>query len=112
MGFRYVPFTPLETFSEFQFHTKIYPPFFRSDIFSVDDTRNKSAHDLYDICEQDYCLTMKTYYVLKKTVLLLAIGMSNICLRFYLIEMLLCYGKNVESAQFHNLQIAVNSISK
>lgn len=55
-----------EAFSEFQFHKKIYPLFFRGNIFSVDDIRNKSAHDLYDICEQDYCLTMKTYYALRK----------------------------------------------
>lgn len=55
-----------EAFSEFQFHKKIYPLFFRGNIFSVDDIRNKSSHDLYDICEQDYCLTMKTYYALRK----------------------------------------------
>ena len=55
-----------ETFSEFQFRKKIYPLFFRGDIFSVDDIRNKSAHDLYNICEQDYCLTMKTYHILRK----------------------------------------------
>ncbi len=55
-----------EIFSEFQFHKKIYPLFFRGNIFSVDDIRNKSAYDLYNICEQDYCLTMKTYYSLRK----------------------------------------------
>lgn len=55
-----------EAFSEFQFHKKIYPLFFRGSIFSVDDIRNKSAHDLYNICEQDYCLTMKTYHALRK----------------------------------------------
>ena len=55
-----------EAFSEFQFHKKIYPLFFRGNIFSVDDIRNKSAYDLYNICEQDYCLTMKTYYALRK----------------------------------------------
>lgn len=55
-----------EAFSEFQFHKKIYPLFFRGGIFSVDDIRNKSAHDLYNICEQDYRLTMKTYHVLRK----------------------------------------------
>ncbi len=55
-----------EAFSEFQFHKKIYPLFFKGDIFSVDDIRTKSAHDLYNICEQDYCLTMKTYHILRK----------------------------------------------
>ena len=55
-----------DTFSEFQFHKKIYPLFFKGDIFSVDDIRTKSAHDLYNICEQDYCLTMKTYHILRK----------------------------------------------
>lgn len=55
-----------EAFSEFQFHRKMYPLFFRGDIFSVDDIRNKSAHDLYNICEQDYRLTMKTYHILRK----------------------------------------------
>ena len=55
-----------EAFSEFQFHKKIYPLFFKGDISSVDDIRTKSAHDLYNICEQDYCLTMKTYHILRK----------------------------------------------
>lgn len=55
-----------EAFSEFQFHRKMYPLFFRGGIFSVDDIRNKSAHDLYNICEQDYCLAMKTYHILRK----------------------------------------------
>lgn len=55
-----------EAFSEFHFHKKMYPLFFRGGIFSVDDIRNKSAHDLYNICEQDYCLTMKTYHILRK----------------------------------------------
>ena len=55
-----------EAFSEFQFHKKIYSLFFRGGIFSVDDIRNKSAHDLYNICEQDYRLAMKTYHILRK----------------------------------------------
>ena len=55
-----------EAFSEFPFHRKMYPLFFRGGIFSVDDIRNKSAHDLYNICEQDYRLTMKTYHILRK----------------------------------------------
>lgn len=55
-----------EAFIEFQYHRKMYPLFFRGGIFSVDDIRNKSAHDLYNICEQDYCLTMKTYHILRK----------------------------------------------
>ena len=54
-----------EAFSEFPFHRKMYPLFFRGGIFSVDDIRNKSAHDLYNICEQDYRLTMKTYHILR-----------------------------------------------
>ena len=41
-----------EAFSEFQFHPKMYPLFFRG--------------DLYNICEQDYCLTIKTYHILRK----------------------------------------------
>ena len=56
-----------EAFSEFPFHRKMYPLFFRGGIFSVDDIRNKSAHDLYNICEQDYRLTMKTYHILRKS---------------------------------------------
>lgn len=55
-----------EAFSGFPLHKKMYPLFFRGDIFSVDDIRNKSAHDLYNICEQDYRLTMKTYHILRK----------------------------------------------
>ena len=60
-----------EAFSEFSFHRKMYPLFFRGGIFSVDDIRNKSAHDLYNICEQDYRLTMKTYHILRKNGIIL-----------------------------------------
>ena len=60
-----------EAFSEFPFHRKMYPLFFRGGIFSVDDIRNKSAHDLYNICEQDYRLTMKTYHILRKNGIIL-----------------------------------------
>ena len=58
--------TIIEASSGFQFRKKIYPLFFRGELFSVDDIRNKSAHELYNVCGQDYCLTMKTYRVLRK----------------------------------------------
>ena len=51
--------TIIEASSGFQFRKKIYPLFFRGELFSVDDIRNKSAHELYNVCGQDYCLTMK-----------------------------------------------------
>lgn len=93
-----------EAFSEFQFHKKIYPLFFRGNIFSVDDIRNKSAHDLYDICEQDYCLTMKTYYALRKNGVMLC-GWND----QYLFEILPQY-KSVRLFKCYRI-IAVSQLS-
>lgn len=55
-----------ETFDEYQFPTKIYPMFFKNGISCIDDFNHKSSHDIYTICEQDYPLTMKAYFILKK----------------------------------------------
>ena len=55
-----------EAFSNCPFPAKLYTLFFQNGIFTMDDLKNKTAHDLYIICEQDYALTMKTYYILKK----------------------------------------------
>lgn len=93
-----------EAFSEFQFHKKIYPLFFRGNIFSVDDIRNKSAHDLYNICEQDYCLTMKTYHALRKNGVTLCGGNDQ-----YLFEILPQY-KSVQLFKQYGI-IAVSQLS-
>ena len=93
-----------EIFSEFQFHKKIYPLFFRGNIFSVDDIRNKSAHDLYNICEQDYCLTMKTYHALRKNGVTLC-GWSD----QYLFEILPQY-KSIQLFKQYGI-IAVSQLS-
>ena len=101
-----------EAFSEFQFHKKIYPLFFRGGIFSVDDIRNKSAHDLYNICEQDYRLTMKTYHILRKNGVILCNWNDQ-----YLFEIIpqnksVSYLRNMGSLQFRSFQIAMKGSSK
>ena len=93
-----------EAFSEFPFHRKMYPLFFRGGIFSVDDIRNKSAHDLYNICEQDYRLTMKTYHILRKNGVILC-GWND----QYLFEIIPQY-KSVQLFEEYGI-IAVSQLS-
>ena len=93
-----------EAFSEFSFHRKMYPLFFRGGIFSVDDIRNKSAHDLYNICEQDYRLTMKTYHILRKNGIILC-GWND----QYLFEIIPQY-KSVQLFEEYGI-IAVSQLS-
>ena len=93
-----------EAFSEFPFHRKMYPLFFRGGIFSVADIRNKSAHDLYNICEQDYRLTMKTYHILRKNGIILC-GWND----QYLFEIIPQY-KSVQLFEEYGI-IAVSQLS-
>lgn len=53
-----------EYFDKYQFPPKIYPLLFQNNIFSLDDFKNMTPHDLYHICGQDYCLTMQIYFIL------------------------------------------------
>lgn len=55
-----------EAFSYCYFPVALHTMFFKNAIFSTDDLKNKTAHDLFLICERDYPLTMKAYYSLKK----------------------------------------------
>ena len=55
-----------EAFSNCHFPARLHTLFFQSGIFSIDDLQHKTAYDLNEICEHDYALTMKTYYILKK----------------------------------------------
>lgn len=55
-----------ETFNEYQFPTKIYPLFFKNGISCINDFHHKTSYDIYTICEQDYPLTMKAYFIFKK----------------------------------------------
>lgn len=60
-----------EAFSNCHFPVTLHTKFFKNAIFSIDDLKNKTAHDLYVICGHDYALTMKTYYTLKKNGIML-----------------------------------------
>lgn len=60
-----------EAFSDCHFPVTLHTKFFKNAIFSIDDLKNKTAHDLYVICGHDYALTMKTYYTLKKNGIIL-----------------------------------------
>lgn len=55
-----------EAFDNCHFPARLHPLFFQHKIFSIDDFKHKTAHDLYIICGRDFTLTMKTYYTLKK----------------------------------------------
>lgn len=55
-----------EAFSNCHFPAMLHTLFFQNKIFSIDDFKHKTAHDLYIICERDFSLTMKTYYTLNK----------------------------------------------
>lgn len=53
-----------EYFDKYQFPSKIYPMLFQNNISCLDDFKHMTAHDLYKICKEDYCLAMQTYYIL------------------------------------------------
>lgn len=55
-----------EALRPYKFSSTLYERFFRYQLFSIEDFRRISAHDLYFICRQEYLLTMKTYNILKK----------------------------------------------
>ena len=46
----------------------LYGKFYKSNISSLDDFNHKTAHDLYNICSQDYILTIKGYGIDIKSV--------------------------------------------
>lgn len=53
--------------AQYNFPAGAYAKFFKSNISSLDDFNHKTVHDLYNICSQDYILTIKVYYILKIT---------------------------------------------
>ena len=53
-----------EYFDRYQFPSKIYPVLFQNNISCLDNFRHMTANDLYQICKEDYCLTMQLYYAL------------------------------------------------
>lgn len=55
-----------DTFSKYNFPSEVYAMFFKNNISSLDDFNHKTTFALYNICCQNYNLTMKTYNILKK----------------------------------------------
>ena len=55
-----------ENFDKYQLPSKIYPMLFRNNISCLDDFRHMTANDLYRTCQEDYSLTMQSYYILKE----------------------------------------------
>lgn len=55
-----------EYFDKYQFPAKIYPMLFQCDISCLNDFKNKTANDLYHICQEDYSLTMRIYFILRE----------------------------------------------
>lgn len=58
-------------YAQYNFPAGAYAKFYKSNISSLDDFNHKTAHDLYNICAQDYILTIKVYYILKKNGIIL-----------------------------------------
>lgn len=44
----------------------IYPLLFQYNIPCLDDFKHKTANDLYHICQEDYSLTMRFYFILRE----------------------------------------------
>lgn len=55
-----------EYFDNYQLPSKIYPMLFQNNISCLDDFKNMTANDLYHICQEDYSLTMQSYFILRK----------------------------------------------
>ena len=55
-----------EYFDKYPFPPKIYPMLFQNNISCIDDFKHMTANDLYLICQEDYNLTMQTYFILKE----------------------------------------------
>ena len=53
-----------EYFDRYHFSPKIYSLLFKYNISHIEDFNHKTSHDLYHICQADYCLTMQTYFIL------------------------------------------------
>nr|WP_305138657.1 DNA-directed RNA polymerase subunit alpha C-terminal domain-containing protein [uncultured Schaedlerella sp.] len=54
------------SFEQYHFPVKIYPMLFRNHIFYLDDFKHLTANRLFEICCEDYRLTMQAYYILTK----------------------------------------------
>lgn len=55
-----------KAFMQYRFSTRLYESFFENHIYSIDTFKQMSSYDLYLICEEDYMLTLDTYYILKE----------------------------------------------
>lgn len=55
-----------EYFDRYHFPPKIYSLLFKYNISHIEDFNHMTPHDLFHICQEDYCLTMQTYLILVK----------------------------------------------
>lgn len=55
-----------EYFDKYRFPSKIYPMLFQNNISCIDDFKHMTTNDLYLICQNNYSLTMQTYFILKE----------------------------------------------
>ena len=100
-----------QSFIEYHFSNELLEMFMRHNIFCVDDFKQKSAKDLYDVCGENYTLTMQTYYTLKRE-LYWMIGRINIYLKLLPRTRLTVYGGTIKFLQFHNYSIATRNSLK
>lgn len=53
-----------EYFDRYHFPPKMYFLLFKYNILHIEDFNHMTSRDLYHICQEDYCLTMQTYFIL------------------------------------------------
>lgn len=91
--------------AQYNFPAGAYAKFFKSNISSLDDFNHKTVHDLYNICSQDYILTIKVYYILKKNGIILDDWNDKYLFEIVPEKKLPDYGIDIKSAQFHSFPI-------
>lgn len=52
--------------SQYQFSVQLFSRLFKYNISSIEDFKQRTANELYHICEEDYNLTVKTYNILRR----------------------------------------------
>ena len=96
-----------EYFDKYQFPSKIYPLLFQNNISCLDDFRHRTAYDLYVISNKDYCLTMQTYFILKKNGIIFGDWQDKFIFEILPEKKLPSYGKSIISVCFHKYRTAM-----
>ena len=97
-----------EYFDKYQFSSKLYPMLFQNNISCIDDFEHMTTNDLYLICNEDYSLTMHTYYILNENGIVFDNWQDKFIFEILPEKMLYCYGKSIKSVCFHKYRAVMN----